>query len=265
VTQIDALRKQRHHLLDTQSRARALELLDINELQNDRKRLVGDLDDRIDRLAKQIHDLAHPDPKDVLGKMVDVSGAQGSVDWRKMAAAGVRVASIKVDEGVTYADPTFSRERLTEMRDAGLARGVYHFARPDNNGGAAEAEAFVRRVEAAGGSFVSFSDWRNGGAGIFGWLDFEHTPYSASFARDWGQRFAQLTKVKPGIYGGGYSLNPIAPAIPGAFSAVWIAAYANSWQPYLDDHLEPLVRFWQYTSAADIGGEHPVDVSRYID
>lgn len=262
--QIDALRKRRATLLDTESRAQKLELLGIDGLQVKRGALVDGLEYQIDQITKKIQDLQPTPDKDVLGKMVDVSGAQGSVDWGKMAADGVKVATCKTTEGQTFNDPYWSGSRLDAIVKAGLAPGVYHFARPDNNSGAAEADAFVSRVKNTGGKFIGWQAWKSGESGIYGWLDFEHTPYSAQFAVDFSKKFQALTGVGLGIYGGGYSLNPIAGVIPANFQKVWVAAYANSFQPYLADSLESMVVFWQYTSSASLGGESPLDVSHYL-
>ncbi len=61
---------------------------------------------------------------------IDVSHFQGEVDWRAVAAAGVRFAFIKATEGVDDVDPRFA-QNWAESRAAGLLRGPYHFLHPN--------------------------------------------------------------------------------------------------------------------------------------
>lgn len=69
--------------------------------------------------------------------ILDVSTAQGAVDWKRVAAARVapgvdrkwRGASIKVSEHVGYKDPTRLRN-IQGARDIGFPIGVYHFLHP---------------------------------------------------------------------------------------------------------------------------------------
>lgn len=75
---------------------------------------------------------------------VDVSGHQGVIDWRRVAASDVSFAIIKASEGGDYADPQFAGN-LANARAAGLAVGAYHFftlCRP----GAEQAANFLARV-----------------------------------------------------------------------------------------------------------------------
>jgi lysozyme len=59
---------------------------------------------------------------------IDVSKWQGSVDWSLVAQSGHRFAFCKATEGVGYSDPRF-QENWAGMKEAGLYRGAYHFAR----------------------------------------------------------------------------------------------------------------------------------------
>jgi lysozyme len=82
---------------------------------------------------------------------VDISDHQPGFDWPAYAAEGHRFALVKATEGQTFVAETFDKYRHG-MAEAGLAyRGLYHFARPDTNGGnvadaQAEAAHFVRSV-----------------------------------------------------------------------------------------------------------------------
>lgn len=62
-------------------------------------------------------------------KGVDVSAYQGTIDWKKVRAAGFEFAYIKVTEGISYSSPTW-KDQKAGARDAGLLVGPYHFDRP---------------------------------------------------------------------------------------------------------------------------------------
>ena len=57
---------------------------------------------------------------------VDVSHHQGSIDWNRVASAGMSFAYIKATEGGDLLDPAFARN-WSGAEEAGLDRGAYHF------------------------------------------------------------------------------------------------------------------------------------------
>jgi lysozyme len=57
---------------------------------------------------------------------VDVSHHQGSIDWHRVARAGMSFAYIKATEGGDLLDPAFERN-WSGAEEAGLDRGAYHF------------------------------------------------------------------------------------------------------------------------------------------
>ena len=57
---------------------------------------------------------------------IDVSYWQGDIDWAKAREAGVRFTFIKATEGGDHLDSKF-HENWAGARDAGIARGAYHF------------------------------------------------------------------------------------------------------------------------------------------
>jgi len=65
-----------------------------------------------------------PGQKAVTG--LDVSHHSGSVDWNQVMAQGFQFAYIKSSEGVDNPDPMFE-ENWRGIKQAGLARGAYHF------------------------------------------------------------------------------------------------------------------------------------------
>lgn len=141
----------------------------------------------------------------------------------------------------------------------GFLVGTYHFARPDVNSAQAEAQHYVQANRAAGVRFVALDDWLDGANGFLGNLDFEHAPYSESWAREFGDEFANLTDVKAGLYGGGYSIDPVLGALS-HFAGVWIAGYPN----YAWGGPASALFAHQFTSSSYVAGEGPVDRSHLL-
>ena len=99
---------------------------------------------------------------------LDVSGYQGNVVWSQTAANGATFAYVKATEGTSYRSAYFGQQ-YNGSYSAGLVRGAYHFAVPDNSTGAAQADYFV----ANGGG------WTADGRTLPGMLDIEYNPYGA--------------------------------------------------------------------------------------
>ena len=57
---------------------------------------------------------------------IDVSAHQGTIDWDRVAADGIRFAYVKVSEGGDLVDDSFLRNWTGAAR-AGIERGAYHF------------------------------------------------------------------------------------------------------------------------------------------
>jgi lysozyme len=181
-----------------------------------------------------------------LGDGIDVSEHQGDVNWKQVKRK-CNWAIVKATEGRTFTDSSFTAARLKVMKAAKLKVGAYHFARPDNNRPKNEVRHFVSTVQRAGGKFISLEAWREGKVGVLGVLDFEQAPFDQEWAAAWGAWFEKETGVKAVIYGGGYSLNPVLPALR-RFAGVWLAAYVDDWRPYFDGPKDKVV-FWQDTSS----------------
>ncbi|HEX8076021.1 MAG TPA: GH25 family lysozyme, partial [Thermoleophilaceae bacterium] len=112
----------------------------------------------------------------------DVSMHQGDIDWKKVKASGCEFAFVKATEGQDFVDPTFGPGRWKAMRQAGLVRGAYHFARPSpgSNDPAGEAGDFHAAVRHAGGL-------HDGDLPLV--LDLEATVLSARDTIQWVHRF----------------------------------------------------------------------------
>ncbi len=72
---------------------------------------------------------------------VDVSDAQGAVDWGAVRASGVAFAFVKATQGTYDAQSTFAAN-WQGAKAAGVVRGAYHFFDPTEDG-AAQAAHFL--------------------------------------------------------------------------------------------------------------------------
>ncbi|MBN6186393.1 glycoside hydrolase [Aneurinibacillus sp. BA2021] len=73
-------------------------------------------------------------------KGIDVSHWNGVVDWKKVAADGVKFVFLKASEGTSYVDKTF-KTNAARANAAGIHVGAYHYAK---FGSVAEAKAEVQ-------------------------------------------------------------------------------------------------------------------------
>ncbi|GHF51548.1 hypothetical protein GCM10017566_25910 [Amycolatopsis bartoniae] len=68
----------------------------------------------------------------------DISESQGVPDMAAAKAAGAVFAFVKDTAGTGYVNPNFLAQ-FRAAKDAGLIRGLYHYARPDGGSGADQA------------------------------------------------------------------------------------------------------------------------------
>lgn len=104
-------------------------------------------------------------------KGIDVSAAQGDVDWQKVAGSGVRFVYLKATEGEDFVDKRFTAARVDSIRRARarsalsplgrrLVWGPYHYLRPRRDrSGAVEARHAVAVARSRG--------WKPGRRGRF--------------------------------------------------------------------------------------------------
>lgn len=131
---------------------------------------------------------------------LDVSDHQPVVDWNAVASQGAQFAYVKATEGAGFVSPDFTSQ-YDGASQAGLLRGAYHFALPNQSTGAAQASFFV----ASGGG------WTGDGRTLPGALDIEYNPYGAecyglsqsamvSWIASFDDTYQALTSVWPVIY-----------------------------------------------------------------
>lgn len=140
-------------------------------------------------------------PSGVLG--LDVSGHQPNVDWNQQTRLGAKFAYVKATEGIDFKSQSFSSQ-YSGAYNAGLIRGAYHFALPNESSGAAQADYF----------FQNGGGWSSDGKTLPPLLDIEYNPYSSygnscfnmsvsqmvTWIKDFSNRMLTLTKRLPMIY-----------------------------------------------------------------
>jgi GH25 family lysozyme M1 (1,4-beta-N-acetylmuramidase) len=204
-----------------------------------------------------------PDPPPALAwalQGVDVASYQHpggkSINWQKVAKAGIQFAAVKATEGAYYRNP-FALTDLSQARAAGLSVVAYAFAIPNGNGGAsspvAQADYLVNYLASAGGPVPPIM------------LDIEYNPYgdqcyglSTSAMVKWIARFSAEVQAKTGqdpiIYGPG----PWWQSCTGGVAAfgqfpLWVPDYTTAANPLITPGWTNWA-FWQYSSAGTVRG-----------
>jgi lysozyme len=182
-----------------------------------------------------------PAPDGDLLAGIDVSHWQGTVDWQRVAGDGVSFVFIKATEGGDYTDPAFAANWAGAAR-AGVARGAYHFYRPQT-GAAAQAQHFLRTVQLRAGDLppvldVEVTDGQSAGA-------------IAAGVRTWLETVERATGRRPIVYtrasfwtsqmGAGFGAYPLWVAHYGAASP----AVPSGWSGWT---------FWQHSDSGRVAG-----------
>jgi lysozyme len=193
----------------------------------------------------------------------DVSQFQGDVDWREVKETGHAFAFAKATEGKDFRDPMFNAARWKAMREAGLRRGAYHFARPQaGRPPELETQHFLQTVHAAGGFAagdlppVLDLEWVHGlsPAALHAWV------------AGWVRAVHQATGVRPIIYTGGPFWDGAVGASQDALGCpLWLAAYVKDPHRFLPAAWRQTgLTLWQFTDRAGCPGvKGPCDMSRF--
>lgn len=177
---------------------------------------------------------------------IDVSNHQETIAWPAVAASGQEFAFIKATEADGYRDPYFPGNWIGS-RENGIARGAYHFARPEyGNSAQAEADHFLNYVVPHGI-----------GTGDMLVLDLEPDPSNVdvgAWALEWLKIVEQRTGVVPIVYTGPWIIDRegLDDYTDLARYALWLAAY----QPTQPRPPAPWtsIAFWQYTDKGRVPG-----------
>ncbi len=162
--------------------------------------------------------------------IIDVSAAQGRIEWPVLAASGlVDGAVCKATEGHGYVDPKFAAN-FDGARASSLLIGTYHFAHPDELAGDAATEA---------DHYVSTVSQRWDRSPLIFALDVEEARKIRSGApfRAWCRTFLEQMEQRTGLLGWVYTGGPFFDQADGTptdddvefFAArpLWIAAYVD--------------------------------------
>ncbi|MCH9275934.1 LysM peptidoglycan-binding domain-containing protein [Bifidobacterium amazonense] len=189
---------------------------------------------------------------------VDVSNWQGCVNTSRAQsakAAGTSFAFVKVTEGAGYTDKSADCS-MTGFANAGIRRGVYHFARPDlGNSPEKEADWFISQTKGyVNQGVIPVLDWEPGGK----WNT------QTWWAKRWLDRVASAWGVKPMIY---MSASVVQSgdwrAVASADYGLWVAGYPRG---YTGDRLRnpgnvpynvspwSFAAAWQYSSSGNVAG-----------
>ena len=68
-------------------------------------------------------------------KGIDISHHQGKIDWKKVAADGIKFAYIKASQGASFVDK-MAVENVRGAKEAGILCGLYHYFTPTGDAGA---------------------------------------------------------------------------------------------------------------------------------
>jgi lysozyme len=183
---------------------------------------------------------------------IDVSYYQPVVAWRRLRAAGIEFAFIRVSDGATIADPKFSQHWVGARR-AGLLRGAYQFFRPEESS-IAQADVLIAALRRDPGELPPVIDVEvTGGA----------TPEQlVARVRAWLDRVRAELGVEPIIYTGPELWRDGAGGADLTSQPLWLAHYTAGCPtvPPAWTHWT----FWQYTDRGTIDGiDGPVDLNLF--
>ena len=187
-------------------------------------------------------------------KGIDVSYYQGTIDWAKVKADGVKYAFIRVSDGTGFVDPKFATY-WADSRAQGILHGAYQFFEPATDAiaqadllltkmGPLEADDLppVLDVEVSGGL---------GAAAV------------AAGVKKWADYVTSKIGIRPIIYTGFYFWRDSVGGADETASPLWHAQYTTAACP---DIAAPWTNwaFWQYTSTGAVAGiSGGVDVDRF--
>lgn len=179
--------------------------------------------------------------------MIDVSNYNGKIDWKRVRAAGVDRAYIKLTEGLFFVDK-YAKQNAQAARAAGVQVGFYHFAHPSNSP-VAEGRHFLQAARGLtqvgdlppvldlevqeGKDWAFLNDWK---AQYLALVD-DAVPCHAPHATVFYSYYYFLKNM---------NLYPDRP--------VWGAAYGGTFTP------PPTWSVWQYSSTGKVPG-----IGGYVD
>lgn len=154
---------------------------------------------------------------------------------------------IKATEGTNFIDNSLDKH-VNSCRRHNIPFGLYHFARPDRNGGSYQADA-----EAEAKDFCrQLKKYRDFTVKPVLDLEFEQTPLNRTELTDWCEIFAKTVKDEVGkdiiMYGNYYYLrDKLASQHELGRFPLWLAQYNNQSQPNRIPEQWKTWEMWQYS------------------
>jgi lysozyme len=189
----------------------------------------------------------------LLDVVIDVSDAQGNIDWSAVAGAGIRVAMVKATEGATFTASTWHANQRGAER-AGIKVIPYHFVRP---GSVTDQTANFRAAAGLGRGTAYALDWEG------------NRTAGATDVEQMGQILAQIAGRNPLGYWGIPGSTPEPPTVTMQGWDLWVPRYRagsiadfTKMPPELQSPGAPFL-FWQYTSGGRVSGING-DVDRSV-
>ncbi|MFC1415567.1 GH25 family lysozyme [Streptacidiphilus cavernicola] len=189
---------------------------------------------------------------------IDVSSYQGNINWTAVAPH-IDFSYAKASEGTYNTNPDFTNQ-YNGPYNAGVIRGSYHFAIPNNSSGSVQADYFI----AHGGG------WSGDGKTLPGALDIEYNPYGAecyglsqasmvSWIWSFVNEYAAREHAYPVIYTTTNWWSTCTGNNSGfaAYDPLWIANYSASGGGTLPSGWG-YYTFWQYADSGSQPGDQDV-------
>jgi len=190
---------------------------------------------------------------------IDLSSWNGTVDFKKVAAAGIKHAWIKLTEGTTHQNPG-AQKKFEDARKEGLTVGAYHFGRPDtspNNPKDWEREAnnFLLQLEKVGvecGDLIPVLDVEKGMK-----TDDNH---NVNWCLKWLDKVGCETKTRPLIYTARWAwqlyIMKANKDVQNDLSSypLWLASYNSGVEPARKAALWDKWDIWQWTGSGTVPG-----------
>jgi GH25 family lysozyme M1 (1,4-beta-N-acetylmuramidase) len=165
---------------------------------------------------------------------IDVSHWQGDVDWKAVKKSGRQFAFAKATEGRSLVDEKFE-QNWKRMKDAGLIRGAYHFAKP-TAAAKPQARHFHKTVKPEPGDLPLVLDLEDG--------EQIGSKRLEAWVRDFVAEIESLSGKPPIIYSGGFWKSHLNHVTENLGCLLWLPQYGpkaespRAWKTWT---------FWQYS------------------
>ncbi|MEZ0230960.1 MAG: GH25 family lysozyme, partial [Planctomycetota bacterium] len=172
---------------------------------------------------------------------VDVSYHNGTIDWKKVQAAGIGFAFIRVSDGLNLVDPQFTAN-WNGAKSVDIVRGVYQYFRGSQSG-VSQANLLLSKIGTQGATDLQpVCDIEE--------LDGVSASTLVARVRDWMSTIQSKTGVTPIIYTSPAFWNSLNTSFPD--NDLWVAHWGvsaptlpNGWAGW---------NFWQYTDSGTVSG-----------